>query len=150
MSNPLNSWKKGRGRLGILEPLIGNWEANADSPMGKVKCNRKFEKILGGNYIRLIAKWEFGQKVYEEIAMFGVENKEIFFKSFTSDGKNSEGKISEAIDIHPNAICFIAEMPAGTARMIYWPDSEEGFHWAVESKNKKGWNRFTQHHYKSK
>jgi hypothetical protein len=38
-------------------------------------------------------------------------------------------------------------MPAGTARMIYWPDEESGFHWAVESKVKKGWNRFTQHHY---
>ncbi|MFA5806109.1 MAG: hypothetical protein WC879_15840 [Melioribacteraceae bacterium] len=39
-------------------------------------------------------------------------------------------------------------MPADQARMIYWTDEQEGFHWAVESKTKKGWNRFTEHHYK--
>ena len=150
MSDKLNNWKKGRGKLGVLEPLLGNWEAAAQSPMGKVKCTRVFEKVLGGNYIQLIAKWEFGEKAYEEIAMFGIKNSEIFFWSYTSDGKNSNGKLSNASDINPDAICFVAEMPAGTARMVYWPDSEEGFHWAVESKNKKGWNRFTEHHYRLK
>lgn len=39
-------------------------------------------------------------------------------------------------------------MPVGRARMIYWPDEQEGFHWAVELKNKKDWNRFTIYHYK--
>ena len=148
MSNKINHWKKGRGKLGILEPLIGSWLAIADSPMGKVKCTRSFKKVLHGNYIQLVAKWEFGEKAYEEIAMFGIENSELFFSSFTSDGKNSTGKIGDASDIHPDAICFVAQMPAGIARMVYWPDTEEGFHWAVESKNKKGWNRFTEHHYK--
>lgn len=148
MSDKAVNWKKGRGKFGILEPLLGKWTASADSPMGKVKCTRVFEKVLNGNYVQLNAKWEFGEKIYEEIALFGIENSELFFRSFTSDGKNSEGKLSDATDIHPNAICFVAEMPAGTARMIYWPDLEEGFHWAVESKNKKGWNRFTQHHYR--
>lgn len=38
-------------------------------------------------------------------------------------------------------------MPAGRARMISWPDDERGFHWAVEAKTKKGWRRFTEHHY---
>ena len=33
--------------------------------------------------------------------------------------------------------------------MIYWPNPEGGFNWAVEAKTKKGWNRFTIHHYKS-
>lgn len=144
-----NIWKKGRGKLGILEPLLGSWEAVADSPMGKVKCVRTFEKTLGGNYIQLSAKWEFGGKAYEEIALYGSENKEIFFRSFTSDGKNSYGKIQDGSAIHPDAICFEAEMPAGIARMIYWPDPHEGFRWAVESKTKKGWNRFTEHHYKA-
>jgi hypothetical protein len=45
------------------------------------------------------------------------------------------------------AIGFEAEMPAGLARMAYWPGDAEGFHWVVESKTKKGWNRFTEHHY---
>ncbi len=149
MSAKTNHWKKGRGKLGILEPLLGNWEASGTSPMGKVKCTRTFEKVLGGNYIQLVAKWEFGDKTYQEQALFGIENSQLFFRSFTSDGKNSYGTLSEATDIHPEAVCFEAQMPAGTARMIYWPDAEEGFHWVVESKNKKGWNRFTEHHYKT-
>ncbi|MBK7306435.1 MAG: hypothetical protein IPI88_04940 [Chitinophagaceae bacterium] len=49
--------------------------------------------------------------------------------------------------MHPDAICFEANMPAGLARMVYWPADDGGFHWAVESKVKKGWNRFTMHHY---
>ena len=31
-------------------------------------------------------------------------------------------------------------MPAGLARMTYWPVGGMGFHWVVESKNKNGWN----------
>jgi hypothetical protein len=73
--------------------------------------------------------------------------KEIGFWSFTSDGKQSKGKLADVTDVHPNAIGFEAQMPAGIARMVYWPDEEEGFHWTVESKTKKGWNRFVKHHY---
>ena len=40
-------------------------------------------------------------------------------------------------------------MPAGLARMTFWPDETEGYRWAVESKTKKGWNRFTAHHYRA-
>ncbi len=69
------------------------------------------------------------------------------FWSFTSDGKNSRDD-TDATDIHPEAIAFEAQMAAGIARMAYWPDEEDGFYWAVESRNKKGWKRFTQHHYK--
>ncbi|HNO99481.1 MAG TPA: hypothetical protein PKM83_07040, partial [Ferruginibacter sp.] len=68
----------------------------------------------------------------------------------TSDGKHSQGTLSDGSDVHPEAICFEALMPAGIARMVYWPNEEGGFNWAVESKNKKGWNRFTQHHYRKK
>ncbi len=131
------NWKKGRGKLGILQPLLGNWQANSDSPMGKVKCTRKFEKVLGENYVRLEAHWHFGDKVYTEHAMFGIKEGEIAFWSFTSDGKNSTGKLADGTDVHPEAICFEAQMPAGIARMVYWPDEKNGFHWAVESKNKK-------------
>jgi hypothetical protein len=38
-------------------------------------------------------------------------------------------------------------MPAGIARQVYWPDDAQGFHWAVESQTKKGWNRFVDHLY---
>lgn len=142
------NWKKGRGKLGPFEPLIGAWEAEADSEMGPVRCRREFRKVLSKKYIQLTAHWEYADGSYDEIAMIGVDaNKEIRFWSFTSDGKRSEGRLADVTDIHPQAIGFEAQMPAGTARMVYWPDEEEGFHWVVESKTKKGWNRFSEHHY---
>lgn len=145
-------WKKGRGKLGPFEPLLGKWIAEADSPMGPVSCERLMESILGGNYLQLSATWRFGPadkaKAYRELAVIGVgDDKQVAFWSFTSDGKRSEGKLADVTDVHPEAVGFEAEMPAGTARMIYWPADDGGFYWAVESKTKKGWNRFTKHHY---
>lgn len=141
------NWSKGRGSLGIFKPLLGEWKASAESQMGKMICRRNFKRILAGKYIELNARWEFAKGVYEEIAIYGMHDGKLTFWSFTSDGKKSQGYISDGSDVHPLAICFEAEMPAGLARMIYWPHEEGGFNWAVESKNKKGWNRFTLHHY---
>jgi hypothetical protein len=144
---PLN-WKKGRGKLGVLAPLDGSWQANAETVMGSVVCSRKFEKILSGRYIQLTANWQFGDKSYVEIAMIGINNQgEVAFWSFTSDGKNSTGLLADVTDIHPQAVGFEAHMDAGLARMAYWPDDDSGFFWVVESKTKKGWNRFVEHHY---
>lgn len=143
------AWKKGRGKLGPLQPLIGSWIATSDSPMGKLTCKREFKPILGDKYIELTASWEFAKGKYVEKAIYGVKEDTLSFWSFTSDGKRSEGYIADGKDIHPDAICFEAQMPAGLARMIYWPHEEGGFCWAVESKTKKGWNRFTEHRYKS-
>jgi hypothetical protein len=156
-------WKKGRGKLGVLQPLLGRWEARADTPMGPVRCTREFEPTLRENYVRLNARWEFPQTlkgkgkasasepgrpmVYEEVAMIGVRaDGTVGFWSFTNDGKHSEGHLTDVTDLHPEAVGFEAQMPAGTARMAYWPDGEGGFIWVVESKNAKGWRRFTEHH----
>jgi hypothetical protein len=143
-------WKKGRGKLGFLEPLIGEWSAEAATPRGPIRCQRVFTKVLGGTRIRLEARWEFGPgAAYEELAIIGVgDDNTVCFWSFTSDGKRSQGVATDVADVHPEAIGFEAKMPAGIARMIYWPDDDAGFHWAVESKNKKGWHRFTEHHYR--
>jgi hypothetical protein len=142
-------WKRGRGKLGLLSPLIGAWEAVAESPIGPVRCTRTFETVLGGNYVQLNAVWEFGDKKYRELAMIGVNpDGTLSFWSFTSDGKNSTGKVADVSEIHAEAIGFEAQMPAGLARMAYWPDENDGFHWVVEAKNKKGWKRFTEHHYR--
>jgi len=112
------SWKKGRGKLGVLSPLLGTWQAKADTPMGPVNCTRAFSSILGGKYIQLNASWKLPQGTYEELAIFGAsENGEIAFWSFTSDGKRSDGLIADVTDIHPQAIGFHAQMPAGLARM---------------------------------
>jgi hypothetical protein len=144
------AWRKGRGKLAILEPLLGDWEAEADSPRGPVHCTRAFRRILGGKYVQLAARWEFTGQLYEELALFGVdETGKVAFWSFTSDGKRSHGVLVAAPEVHPEAIAFEAEMPAGLARQIYWPADEGGFWWAVESGTKKGWNRFVLHHYRA-
>jgi hypothetical protein len=157
-------WKKGRGKLGPFQPLLGRWVAEAESPMGPVRCTRVFETVLGGNYVRLTALWEFGEAAkappgdctdipltgggYQELAIIGAgaEGK-VSFWSFTSDGKRSEGVVTDVTDLHPEAIGFEAHMPAGIARTAYWPE-EDGFRWAVESKTSKGWKRFTEHRYR--
>lgn len=147
MAAKKSTWKKGRGKLGPLQPLLGIWEAETDSPMSKLKCTRSFKLILGNKYIELYARWQFGKGAYEESAIYGVHDDKLSFWSFTSDGKKSQGYIADGTDVHPDAICFEANMRAGLARMISWPAADGGFHWAVESKVKKGWNRFTVHHY---
>lgn len=144
-------WKKGRGKLGPLEALLGVWVAEADSPMGRLKCMRTFTKMGGeGKWVTLVADWDFSGKHYIEQAIYGVgDDGKLGFWSFTSDGKHSTGHIADGTDIHAHAICFEAQMPAGLARMVYWPGDSGTVNWAVESKTKKGWNRFTLHNYKA-
>ena len=147
MAKNTTAWKKGRGKLGVLAPLIGTWKARAHSPLGPLQCTRTFTPILGGAYIQLTAHWKFPKGAYVEQAIYGVADGELSFWSFTSDGKRSQGTIADVSDIHPQAIGFEAQMPAGLARMAYWPNPDGGFNWAVEARNKKGWRRFTEHYY---
>ena len=141
-------WKKGRGKLGIFKPLLGKWESESDSQMGKVICTRTFRPVLDGKYIQLEANWVYGKGAYDEKALIGTDAQGVVtFWSFTSDGKQSQGVLADVSDIHPHAIGFEAQMPAGLGRMAYWPDETDGFHWMVESKTQKGWNRFVEHHY---
>lgn len=141
-------WQKGRGKLGVLDPLIGEWIAEADSPMGKVVCRRTFTRILEGTYVQLSALWEIPSGTYEELALIGVGPEgQLQFWSFTSDKKQSSGIRADVSDLHPEALGFEAQMPAGLARMAYWPHAEAGVIWVVESKTRQGWNRITEHHY---
>jgi hypothetical protein len=147
-------WKKERGKLGQFHPLLGCWEAETESQRGPLRCMRIFELILGGHYLKLTARWEFGAKeggqVYEEVALIGVgDDGQVCFWSFTSDGKRSQGVAANVTDLHPEAIGFEAQMPARLARMAYWPEVGGGFHWVVESRTKKGWNRFVDHSYRA-
>jgi hypothetical protein len=146
------SWKKGRGKLGFLQPLLGRWITETDTPMGPVRCSRVFETILGGSFIQLTARWEFGDfeaiKVYQEVAIIGPgDDGQVGFWSFTSDGKRSQGTVADVSDLHPKAIGFEAQMPAGRARMAYWPTEAGGFIWVVEARNEKGWKRVVEHTY---
>ncbi len=143
------TWKKGRGKLGLFEPLLGRWVAEEHSAQRPaLRCTRTFSKVLKGKYIALNAHWQSSEIDYEDLTLFGTTAlKNIGFWSFQSDGKQAQGYLANAEDIHPQAICFEAQMPSGLARQVYWPDEKEGFHWVVESKTKKGWNRFVHHHY---
>jgi hypothetical protein len=149
MASKAKQWKTGRGTLGVFEPLIGAWEASTDSPMGPLRCTRAFSRILAGTAVQLEAGWHLPDgKVYRELAIYRAEGKgAIAFWSFTSDGKRSEGARVAAPDLHPEALAFEAQMPAGLARMAYWPGENGVMEWAVESKTKQGWNRFTHHRY---
>jgi hypothetical protein len=142
-------WTKGRGRLGIFSPLLGSWQAEAESDMGPVTCRREYKKVLDGKYIQLTTHWEYSEGSYDEIAMIGVNReKQVCFWSFTSDGKQSEGVLTKVTELHPQAIGFEAEMPAGLGRMAYWPE-EDGFRWVVEAHTKKGWRRIVDHYYRA-
>ena len=137
-------WKKGRGRLGVLDPLLGSWIAKGDSQIGKYTCERTFTSALSKTCVLMDAHWTLPGKTYIEHAIIRPNEEGVLSVwSFTSDGKMSQAVLTEAADIGENTIAFIAQMPAGMARMIYWPDAVEGFRWAVESQTKKGWNRFT-------
>ena len=63
--------------------------------------------------------------------------------------KKGRGTLADVTDLHPEAVGFEAEMPAGRSRMAYWPAADGGFHWVVEAKTKTGWRRFTEHHYRA-
>lgn len=128
-------WEKGRGKLGLLDPLIGAWVAQADSPQGPVQCPRRYERVRRGKYVRLEAWWEFSGQAYEELALIGAgESGKLAFWSLTSDGKRSQGDLAGGSDGHPEAIACEAQMPAGLARQLHWPGEGDSFHWAVEAR----------------
>jgi hypothetical protein len=55
MASSKQLWKKGRGKLGFLDPLLGFWSAQADSPAGPVLCTRTFSRVLNNRYVKLEA-----------------------------------------------------------------------------------------------
>lgn len=132
-----------------MDPLIGQWICNKGSKdRMKPECIRTIQYGVGNAFIIQDVKWNLGDKIYDDHTIIGLdENKVIRFWSFTSDGKSSSGILSDVSDLHDLAIGFEAQMPGGIARQAFWPDEVSGFHWVVESKTKKGWNRFVHQHF---
>jgi hypothetical protein len=131
-----------------LHPLLGDWRFSGHSPLGKVVSERSFSPVLGGKFVELRASWRTAGKAYEERAFFGAKPKEgLVFWSFTSDGGYSFGRLSKGVGLPAPSICFEAEMPAGLARMAYWPHEQNGFVFVVEARGKKGWERFVEQHF---
>jgi hypothetical protein len=146
------TWTKGRGLLGPLKPLLGAWVSEPGEQQSNIpaRCTRVL-RPFGQGWIELDARWEISsEQTYREIALFGaMPDGGLGFYSFTNDGKKSEGRLAEALDLGPQAIAFEAAMPAGLARMAYWPLHDgEGFNFTVESRSKTGWNRFLRHVYR--
>ncbi len=117
-----NGWKPGRGLLGPLKPLRGAWRAEAGMPGHTVVCTRTFEPF-GKGWVRLEAVLHTGERGdYRETALFGAGDDGVLgFFSFTDDGKRSVGRLADGSDVDPRAVAFEAQMPAGLARMVYWP-----------------------------
>lgn len=142
------TWKRGRGKLGFLMPLLGAWVARGDSQLGPYVCERRYQRILNGAFLQLTADWRLGPRTYQEMALFGADGDTVRCWSFTSDAARSVGWHSADLTGLPEgAIVFEADMPAGRARQAYWP-ADEGFTWVVESRQRSGWRRFTEHHYR--
>jgi hypothetical protein len=148
----MTDWRRGRGLLGPLKPLLGSWLSppEAQESRSPSRCTRIL-RPLGKGWIELDARWDLGARgEYRELALYGASGDgALGFYSFTSDGKRSEGRLAVAADIHPAAIAFEAQMPAGRARMVYWPlETGPGFNFAVESATVAGWNRFLRQAYR--
>lgn len=138
---------RGPVKLRPLAPLLGTWVTETTSERGPLRCTRVFTPILAGRFLELRATWVFADSSYEERAHFGVgDDGALAFWSFTSDGKRSTGAWTDVSALHPEAIGFVAEMPAGRARQAWWPHPEGGLIYVVESENKQGWRRFLEHH----
>jgi hypothetical protein len=139
-------------KLEAFTPFFGDWVAESNNQMGPATCYRSLKPILNGSYLQLTAQWHLGPKgaahSYEEHCLIGVDKSEVRFWSFTSDGQRSEGVLAEVSDINPEAVGFEADMPAGRARMVYWPE-EGGFRFVVEAKTEMGWSRFVDHSYRA-
>jgi hypothetical protein len=146
------AWNKGRGLLGPIKPLLGRWASppGAQESRSPSPCVRTFSDF-GERWIHLEATWDLGSRgAYREFAFFGaMRDGSLGFYSFTNDGNKSEGRLADGSDVHPTAIAFEAQMPAGLARMIYWPlDDGIGFNFAAESRTKQGWNRFLRQEFR--
>ncbi|MGV3578608.1 hypothetical protein [Brevundimonas sp.] len=141
------AWEKGPGALGPLAPLMGDWRTEPPPPdaneASATSCTRSFQPF-GPDWVRLEAQWSEGADAYREIALYGMDGEEaLAFHSFTSDGKRSNARLSDATDVHPEAIAFASDFPGGAARVIYWPreDAAAGFHFAVEIRTDADWTR---------
>ena len=144
-------WNKGRGKLGRFKPLLGSWQPRGDSAMGPLTCTRHFELILNNKWLSLRAVWTYDdpkRDPYEEHCLIGAKDKTTLgFYSFISDGSHSEGILTEATDVHPEALCFEAEMPHGRARQIYSAGADGALLWQVERRVKAGWSPIVTHTY---
>lgn len=145
---PEESWQRGRGRLGVLAPLLGRWVAEGDGEGGPYRCERRFERALHGSYIELRAEWRLPGREYDEVALHGHDRDgALRFWSFTSDGTQANGWRVEPDDLPHPGIAFEADLPAGRTRFAYMTLPGGELLYVAESQTERGWNRFVEHRY---
>ena len=136
--------------LSRVKQWVGEWTAETDTPMGKAQCTRRFTEVLGGTYVEMTMRWDFGaaRAPYEERALWGTAaGGSLGFWSFTSDGGRSVGEPIDVTDIDPGAVGFVALMPAGRARNAYWVTDAGDLRWVAEAETAKGWEVMMSHRY---
>lgn len=145
---PEESWQRGRGRLGVLAPLLGTWVAEGESEAGPFRCERRFARALHGTYIELRAEWRLPGRTYDEVALHGHDRDgALRFWSFTSDGRQSTGWRVDPDDLPHPGVAFEADLPDGRARYAYMAVPDGRLLYVVESRTANGWNRFVEHRY---
>lgn len=131
----------------LFKPYLGRWTSRpgGPGPASNMKCRRAINAF--GPHVRLEADWA---GAYQETAMFAADEAgQPAFWSFTSDGNRSQGALTDGSDVHPQAVAFLARMPQGQARMVYWPAAGGGFNFAVEAQTPAGWSRIMHHLYEA-
>jgi len=142
------TWTPGTGPLGPLMPLLGAWVAEGETATGTFRCERRFDLVLHGGHVQLVATWLLPGRDHEELALFGAgPDGRLQMWSFTSDGKQSTGVHAVAADLPRPNLAFEGEMPGGTARFAYWPEPDGAVRFVVEGRTGDEWTRFLEHRY---
>ena len=137
--------------LVLLDPLMGEWIAEGESPTGPYLCRRHFSRILGGQHVQLETHWEYVSSTYDELTIFGPDEIHgLQYWSFSSSGEQTAGHLSSAGGLSEQAVVFDSLAPVSRLRYSYWPTGAGGVVvFVVESKSVRGWTRLLEHHYRA-
>jgi len=140
----------GRNPLELLDPLLGDWVAEGESPIGPYRCRRRFRRTLGDTHVQLDTHWEYASNLFEELTMFATDDVHgLQYWSFTSNGDQSVGYLTAAGGLSEDATVFESLVPTGKMRMSYWPTGLAGIVvFVVEAKTRDGWRRILEHRYR--
>ena len=137
--------------LQLLDPLIGEWIAEGESPTGPYLCRRRFSRILGGRHVQLDTHWEYVSSEYDELTIFGPDEVHgLQYWSFSSNGEQTAGHLISAGGPPEQAVVFDSLAPVSRLRYSYWLIGASGVvAFVVESKSRAGWTRLLEHHYRA-
>ncbi|SDO47989.1 hypothetical protein SAMN04515671_1072 [Nakamurella panacisegetis] len=141
----------GSDPLRLLDPLLGPWVAEGESPVGPYLCRRRFRRILDGRYVQMDTHWEYVSSEFDELTVFGPdETHGLQYWSFSSDGDRSVGHLTSAGGRSDQAVVFESLAPISRFRYSYTPIGASGvIVFVVESRSRTGWIQLLEHHYRA-